>query len=305
LTATTTATAGRPRTRSEAVARSREEATTRRRRFSPGRGLAYLALILLSALWLLPFLWAVNTSFKSETDASAVPVTIAPAGGYTVEAYSRLFAQGNVPLWMLNSTIIAAAVTILTLIVSTLAAYAFSRLRFPGKAFFWALTIGSIMIPTQIFIVPLFDQMLALNLVDTYWGVILPQLISPVMIFVLKRFFDEIPGELEQAALVDGASRLRIFTQIVLPLSRPIIAAVAIFVFIGAWNNFLWPFIVTNDPGLMTLPVGLQTVTPGYGPIFALRMAQAVLAALPLIIVFLFFQRQIIKGISTTGIAGT
>jgi multiple sugar transport system permease protein len=275
-----------------------------RRPFRPGRAVAYAAIAIISALWLFPIVWAINTSFKSETDASAAPVSFFPAGGYTLDAYATIFESGRVPMWMLNSAVVAIAVTIITLVISTLAAYAFSRLDFPFKPFFYALTIGSIMVPTQIFIVPLFDQMLALGLVDTYAGVILPQVIAPVMVFVLKRFFDEIPRELEDAALVDGASRLRIFLQVVIPLSRPIIAAVSIFVFIGAWNNFLWPFIVTNDPALMTLPVGLQTVTPGYGIIFALQMAQAVLAALPLIVVFLFFQRQIIQGISTTGIAG-
>lgn len=276
-----------------------------RRRAEPGRIVAYVAMSILAILWLAPFLWAVNTAFKTETDASAAPVTIVPDGGYTLETFASIFEAGNVGIWMLNSTITAVGVTVITLVISTLAAYAFSRLDFPGRRILFALTIGSIMIPTQIFVVPLFDEMLALGLVDTYWGVILPQVIAPVMVFVLKRFFDEIPRELEDAALVEGAGRLRIFLSIILPLSRPIIAAVAIFVFIGAWNNFLWPFIVTNDPNLMTLPVGLQTVTPGYGVIYALQMAQAVLAALPLIVVFLFFQKQIIKGISTTGIAGT
>ncbi len=125
------------------------------------------------------------------------------------------------------------------------------------------------------------------------------------MVFILKKFFDQIPRELEEAALMDGASRMRILARIVLPLSRPILGAVSIFVFIGAWNNFLWPFIVINRSELMTLPVGLETVVSAYGIQYAQNMAQAVLAALPLIVIFLFFQRQIIKSISTTGITGT
>jgi len=127
---------------------------------------------------------------------------------------------------------------------------------------------------------------------------------APAMVLILKRFFDQIPVELEDAARVDGANRLRVFWSIVLPLSRPILAAVAIFVFIGAWNNFLWPFIVTTDADLMTLPVGLQTVKSAYGLQYAQNMASAILAALPLVLVFLFFQRQIIKGIATTGFGG-
>lgn len=231
-------------------------------------------------------------------------MTIVPAGGYTWDIYANLFRLGSIPTWMVNSVLVAAAVTLITLVISTLAGYAFSRLDFTGRRTLLGLTVASIMIPGTIFIVPLFDEMLAFNMVDTYWGIILPQVVAPVMVFILKRFFDSIPRELEEAARVDGAGSLRIFLRIVLPLSRPIIAAVAIFTFVGAWNNFLWPFIVTNDPDLMTLPVGLETVSTGFGVVFAENMAKSVLAALPLIVVFLFFQRQIIKGIATTGLGG-
>jgi multiple sugar transport system permease protein len=184
---------------------------------------------------------------------------------------------------MINSLIVSIGVTVITLVISTLAAYGFSRASFRGQKILLGIVVVSIMVPGQIFVVPLFDQMLSWGLVDTYGGVILPQVINPVMVFVLKRFFDEIPRELEDAARVDGTNRLRVFTAVVLPLSKGIIAAVAIFVFIGAWNNFLWPFIVTNNPLLMTLPVGLQTVKAGtgYGVQFAQDMAGAVLAAAP------------------------
>ncbi|MEV4075599.1 carbohydrate ABC transporter permease [Nonomuraea fuscirosea] len=269
-----------------------------------GRAVAFTVLALFSLLMLAPFLWAVNTSFKTEADAGANPVTIVPAGGYTWDIYANLFQLGSIPTWMVNSVLVAAAVTLITLVISTLAGYAFSRLDFTGRRTLLGLTVASIMIPGTIFIVPLFDEMLAFNMVDTYWGIILPQVVAPVMVFILKRFFDSIPRELEEAARVDGAGSLRIFLRIVLPLSRPIIAAVAIFTFVGAWNNFLWPFIVTNDPDLMTLPVGLETVSTGFGVVFAENMAKSVLAALPLIVVFLFFQRQIIKGIATTGLGG-
>ncbi|MEU6715524.1 carbohydrate ABC transporter permease [Nonomuraea sp. NPDC046802] len=274
------------------------------KRTNAGRVTAFVVLALFSLLMLAPFLWAVNTSFKSEADASASPVTILPEGGYTWEIYARIFRTGDIPTWMVNSLIVAAGVTIITLVISTLAGYAFSRLDFTGRKPLLALTVASIMIPGTIFIVPLFDQMLAFDLVDTYWGIILPQVVAPVMVFILKRFFDSVPRELDDAARVDGAGSFLIFLRIVLPLSRPIIAAVAIFTFVGAWNNFLWPYIVTNDPDLMTLPVGLQTVVSGFGVVFAQNMAGAILAALPLIVVFLFFQRQIIKGIATTGLGG-
>jgi multiple sugar transport system permease protein len=143
------------------------------------------------------------------------------------------------------------------------------------------------------------------HLVDTYAAVVLPQVVAPMMVFILKRFFDGIPRELEDAARIDGASELRVFRSIVLPLSRPIVSAVAIFVFIGAWNNFMWPFVVTNDPDLMTLPVGLATVKDAYGIQYAQAMASALLAALPLIVMFLLFQRRIVNSVATTGLGGT
>jgi multiple sugar transport system permease protein len=271
---------------------------------SPGRIGAIIALIILAVFWLLPFLWAVATSFKTETSAAATPVSWLPPDGFTTEAYANVLREGNIPLWTWNSLLTATIITIITLAVTALAAYAFSRLDFTGRKWLFVAIIASIVVPPQVLIIPLFYEMLAFNMIDTYWGLILPQVVAPAMVFILKRFFDAIPIELEDAARVDGASRLRIFWSIVLPLSRPILASVAIFVFIGAWNNFLWPFLVINDTTLMTLPVGLQTVISAYGVQYAQVMAQAVLAALPLIIVFIIFQKQIVKGVATSGFGG-
>ncbi|WP_445442499.1 carbohydrate ABC transporter permease [Clavibacter sp. km1a] len=290
-----------PRSRSAAIAR---EGRTEKPRFDLAKVVALIVLVVMSAVWLLPFLWAVLTSFKSETDAAASPVTIFPAGGFTLDAYASVLNGGSIPLWTWNSLITSIVITVVSIVFSALAGYALSRIDFRGKKLLMGAIIASIIIPPQILIVPLFYQMLSFDLIDTLWAVILPQIVQPAMVFILKKFFDQIPIELEDAARVDGANRVRVFLQIVLPLSRPILSAVSIFVFIGAWNNFLWPFIATNDASLMTLPVGLQTVKSAYGIQYAQNMASAVLAALPLIIVFLFFQRQIIKGISTTGFGG-
>ena len=272
--------------------------------FAPLRIAAFAVLLLLAISWLLPFLWAVATAFKTESDAASGDPSWIGASGPTVEAFTAILSQGNVYIWAFNSLWTAAAVTLITLAISALAAYAFSRLDFTGRKWLFAAIIASIVVPPQVLIIPLFYQMLAFNMVDTYWGLILPQVVAPAMVFILKRFFDAIPIELEEAARVDGASRFRIFWSIVLPLSRPILASVAIFVFIAAWNNFLWPFLVINDTTLMTLPVGLQTVISAYGVQYAQVMAQAVLAALPLIIVFLIFQKQIVKGVATSGFGG-
>ncbi|WP_449372681.1 carbohydrate ABC transporter permease [Arthrobacter psychrolactophilus] len=277
----------------------------RKKRFQPSRLVATIIVAVLAVTWLVPFAWATITAFKSETEAAATPITLVPKSGFTFDAFAKVLQQGNIPQWTVNSLFTAAAITIITLAISTLAAYALSRIDFTGRKLMMTIIVASLIVPPPVLIIPLFYQMVSFHMIDTYWGIILPQVIAPAMVFVLKKFFDQIPRELEDAALVDGAGRIRIFWQVVLPLSRPILAAVAIFVFIGAWNNFLWPFIVTNESSMLTLPVGLQTIKSAYGIQYAQNMASALLAALPLIVVFLFFQRQIIKGISTTGLAGT
>ncbi|KAF4407680.1 MULTISPECIES: carbohydrate ABC transporter permease [Streptomyces] len=268
------------------------------------RRLALGALAVMSLAWLLPLLWAVVTSFKTDADASSADHWVLPPEGWTATSYRTVLEQGDVLLWMFNSLVIAAAVTVITLVVSAMAGYAFSRTVFKGRKQLFAVTVASILVPGQLLIVPWFQQMLTLGLVDTYAAVILPQVVAPIMVYILKKFFDGIPRELEEAARIDGAGHWRVFRSIVLPLSRPMLAAVGIFVFIGAWNNFLWPFIVTSDPSLMTLPVGLTSVKNAYGVQYAQTMASAVLGALPLLVVFMLFQRHIVKSVATTGLGG-
>ena len=263
-----------------------------------------VVLSILALLWSVPIFWAVITSLKSELDATALPISVVPESGFTLARYASVIAAGDVPRWLFNSALTAALITVITVAISALAAYALSRTDFRGRKLLLGLTVVSIIVPPQILIVPLFREMQLFGLLDTYAAIILPQVVAPVMVFILKRFFDAIPMELEDAARVDGANKLRIFWNVIVPLSRSPLAAVSIFVFIGAWNNFLWPFIATNDPALMTMPVGLATVESAYGVQFAQDMAASVLASLPLIVVFLLFQKQIIKGVATTGLGG-
>ncbi|CAL9319457.1 carbohydrate ABC transporter permease [Streptomyces sp. SudanB66_2053] len=268
------------------------------------RSLALAALAVLAVVWLLPMAWAVLTAFKSEQDASDPVHWIWPQAGFTLDGFRTVIERGDLPLWMWNSFFVSAAVTVVTVAVSAAAGYAFSRTVFRGRRVLFALTVASVLVPPQMLIVPWFRQMLTLDLVDTYAAVILPQTVAPVMVFILKKHFDTIPRELEEAARLDGAGHARIFWSVMLPLSRPMLAAVAIFVFIGAWNNFLWPFVSTSDPALMTLPVGITAVKDAYGVNYAQTMASSVLAALPLVLVFVFFQRHIVKSVATTGLGG-
>ena len=266
-----------------------------------GTTIALVVAAALAALWLIPLLWAVDTSFKPESETTRVPVDWIPTR-FTLDAYRHVIAAGQIGQWMLNSAITAAVVTVLVVLLSSMAAYGFARTRFRGRRLLFALVIAGIVVPPQVLVVPLFAEMVSLGLVDTYWGIILPQVAAPIMVYILKKFFDGLPRELEEAALIDGASRLRIYWQVVMPLSRQVLAAVAIFTFVITWNNFLWPFVVATDPDTMTLPVGLATVQTTYGVRYAQIMATVVLGALPLLVVFVLFQRQIVRGIAHTGL---
>ncbi|MDA2803012.1 carbohydrate ABC transporter permease [Nocardiopsis suaedae] len=277
------------------------QAPRRRRRISPTGAAATVSAVVLALLWLLPLVWAVLTSLKPEAETTAVPIRWLPVEP-TVEAYRLVIARGDIQQWLVNSTVISVLVTALTLVMCAMAAYAFSRTSFRGRNALLLLFIAGIMVPPQVLIVPLFDQMRLLGMVDTYWGVALPQVVAPVMIFILKRFFDAIPRDYLEAAHLDGAGHLRVLTSVVLPMSGPILAAVGIFTFVQAWNNFLWPFVATTDPALMTVPVGLGTVQGAYGIQYAQQMAAAVLGAAPLIAVFMVFQRQIVRGVTDAGL---
>ncbi|NKI42173.1 carbohydrate ABC transporter permease [Streptomyces physcomitrii] len=268
------------------------------------RVLALAALLLFASTWLLPLGWGVLTALKSEQDASDPEHWLWPRSGFTLDRFSEVISRGDLPLWMFNSFAVATAVTVLTVAVSAMAGYAFSRTLFRGRRVLFALTVAAVLVPPQLLIVPWFRQMITLGIADTYAAVILPQTVAPVMVFILKKHFDSLPRELEEAARIDGAGHWRVFWSVLLPLSRPMLAAVAVFVFIGAWNNFLWPFVSTSDPNLMTLPVGITAVKNAYGVQYAQTMATAMLAALPLVLVFLFFQRQIVKSVATTGLGG-
>ncbi|QYC43207.1 L-arabinose transport system permease protein AraQ [Nonomuraea coxensis DSM 45129] len=274
------------------------------KRFRPGQLALLLVALVLAAVWLAPIAWAVATSLKPETETTKLPLEWF-GSELTLDAYRLVLGTGDIVTWAINSTVTAVLVTFLTVLLSAMAAYGFARTHFRGRRALLALILAGIMVPPQVLMAPLFAEMVALGLVDTWWAIVLPQVAAPLILYVLFKFFQDVPPELEQAAFVDGAGRWRVFFTIVLPLSRPVLAAVSIFTFITTWNNFLWPFLVSTDPNTMTLPVGLANVVQGtFGLRYAQIMASVVLAGLPLLVVFVLFQRQIVRGVAHTGLAG-
>jgi multiple sugar transport system permease protein len=283
--------------------RTRNAPTGSRWRSAIASGLAFGVLLVLAIIWLVPLAWAVDTALKPESETIAIPVSWV-SSNFTLDAFRQVLDAGNILRWYFNSALTSVIITVVVVLLASLAAYAFSRVPFRGRGVLFWVVLAGIMIPPQILIVPLFTEMNTFGFINTYQGIILPQIASPIAVFIFKQFFDGLPHELEDAALVDGASRFRIYWQIFLPLSRPAMAAVAIFTFVISWNYWLWPFIALTGTNMMTIPVGLATVQSAYGIHNAQIMASAVLGGLPLLIVFLFFQRQIVQGIAGTGLKG-
>jgi len=279
----------------------RPSGTRRRQRLASAA--AFIALIIVTVIWLVPFAWALDTAIKPESETTAIPSQWIPAHA-TLAAFGKVLSAGSLPRWYLNSVIVSVAITLITVVLASLAAYAFSQVPFRGRRLLFAVVMAGLMVPAQVLIVPLYTMMNNLGLVNTYQGVILPQIASPIAVFILKQFFDGLPRELAEAAVMDGCSRFRIFWQIWIPLSRGGLAAVSIFTFVWAWNNFLWPLIVITSTDMMPLTVGLSTVQSSFGLQYAQVMASAVLAAIPILLVFAIFQRQIVQGIAGTGIKG-
>jgi len=259
------------------------------------------ALIAFSVLWLVPLAWALATSIRPAQEVITDPTSWFTAHP-TLAAYKDIFDAGKLPYWYANSFITSILTTVLTVLAASLAAFALSQTRFRARRAAFVILLAGLMIPGQVLMIPQFLTLEATGLLNTYWGVVLPQVPNVVAVFVFKQFFDGIPRELIDAARADGASWLRTYRQIVMPISRPVISAVTIFVFVGVWNNFLWPLLVVTDPEMMTLPVGLTSVQDVFGVPYAQLMASAVLGSIPLITVFLLFQRRIVEGIAGTGL---
>ena len=259
--------------------------------------------VAVSALFVAPIAAALLTSLKSEAEAAEIPPHWLPEV-WTLQAWKSLWETGNISNWFINSLVVSVLVTAVVVTVAALAGYGFARTEFKGRTVLMGVVMGGLMISPAVLGVPLFTTVQQMGMVDTYWGMILPQCAPAAMVYILYKFFQGIPHELEEAAFIDGAGRWRVFFTIVLPLSRPSLAAVGIFTFIASWNNFLWPYMVTNNPDLMTMPNGIATVMNSYGIQWAQLMAGGLMAGLPLIIVFVFFQRQIVAGVAHTGLTG-
>ena len=263
----------------------------------------HLLLITGSVVMLVPFAWMLSTSLKEPGDVFIYPPQWIPQP-VQWENYQETVTVMPFGRFYLNSAIQAVSVTALQLLTASLAAYAFARLRFRGRDLLFMLYLATMMIPFPVTMIPNFVIMRYLNWIDTFRALILPPAFSAFSTFLLRQYFMSIPVEMDDAARVDGASSFRIWWQIILPLSGPALATLAIFTFLGQWNSFLWPLIVTNSEEMRTLPVGLATFQGQYSVQWHLLMAGSVIAVLPVLVIYIAGQRWFVRGITLTGMGG-
>ncbi|HYE36412.1 carbohydrate ABC transporter permease [Methylocaldum sp.] len=267
------------------------------------RAIVLVLLLVATGIFTLPFLWSLSISFQPAGDVFRWPIELIP-DEVTLQNYRRLWTEIPFARWLLNSSGVALAVTLANLFLDALAGYAFARLRFPGRNLLFALLLATLMVPAHVTLVPKFMLLNALGLVNTYTALIAPAMVQVVGIFLMKQFFESIPRQLEEAARIDGCNRFQVFWRVVLPASRPALAALGIYTFQGNWNEFLWPLVVTTTSDRFTLPVGLAMFRYEFRVEWTMLMAGAVLIALPTLLIFLVFQRLFIQGIATSGLKG-
>ncbi|WP_373895465.1 carbohydrate ABC transporter permease [Virgibacillus sp. CBA3643] len=269
----------------------------------PFRPVKIIIASLVALVFVFPIIWMIFVSLKPQNMAVAnVLDWFVPP--FTIDNYIEVLVESDVLLWLWNSVLIGVITTILTLIITSLAAFAISKMQFRYKSAIFIFFLAGMMVPGEATIIPLFEIVKNMNMLDTYAGLILPMVASPIGVIILKSFFDGVPQEVIESAKIDGCSHWRLYWSIVLPLAKPALAAIAIFTFIGSWNNFLWPFLAIVSEDLYTLPIGIPTFNSTYTTSYMLPMTVNAIASIPVIIAFLVFEKQIVKGVSFTGLKG-
>lgn len=259
-----------------------------------------LGLIALAVVWLVPMIWTFSASLRTEASIQSDLTRLVPVP-FTLENYQSILGSSQLGRWFVNSLIVAVVRTVLQLMICSLAAYAFARIKFPGRNILFPFVLVGLMVPGEATLIPVYLLFSNLKLLNTYTALIVPGIASSFAVFLLVQFFRNIPVELEEAAMLDGASRLGVYFRIFLPLSTPVLTTLSIFTFLGTWNDFLWPLMVATDPQIMTITVGLRNLTATVDRIqFAQTMAAAWAAGLPIVVFFLIFQQRIISGIQVS-----
>uniref|UniRef100_S0DFR6 Putative ATPbinding sugar transport protein n=1 Tax=termite gut metagenome TaxID=433724 RepID=S0DFR6_9ZZZZ len=268
-----------------------------------GNTLLLVLTFVIACTWAFPIYWAIITSIKPEQDVISEIAFIPRV--FNFSAYYYALFETKLSTWYLNSIVTSVTVTIVVILISVMCAYALSQIVFPGRKLLYGIILASFMVPSQALVISQFVLMYKLNLINTWGGIILPQLIVPVVVIVYKQFFDSVPKELREAAKLDGCGEFQILFKLYLPLNWGITTALAIITYIMAWNAFLWPFLVTNSDDMMTITVGITQTRDAFGVKYARDMAVAILAAMPVAVAYLLFQKRVTQALMlSSGIKG-
>lgn len=262
------------------------------------KSILFVVLVTLSLLVVFPLLWMVSIAFRPANETYVLKLIPDHA---TLDNMRHVLTAGRFPRYMFNSFFVAGTVTVLALFFHSMAAYALARLHFPGRELIFSLIFSTLLVSLPVILVPLFILVKALGMVNSYAGLIIPAIFNAFGIFLLRQFYLGIPRELEEAAIVDGAGYWRVYWNIILPLSRPILAALAVFFFLANWNAFLWPLTITTDQDLWVVQTGIASFQTQYSSSQQYVMAASAIVALPTIGLFLIFQRQLVESIKTSG----
>lgn len=273
------------------------------RKKTAGYYILNIVSIAIAVIFLLPIVWALFVSLQTEgQQIKSVFDWFKPP--YTFENYPQIMFDTSVPLWFKNSLIIAIATTALTILCSAMAAYALAKIQFKGSKIFFTYFLIGMLVPGEATIVPLFITANNLNLINTLPGMILPAVAGSMNLIIMVNFFKGLPDEIIESVRIDGGGEFTIFTRIVLPLSKPIIATVCIFSFVGSWNNYLWPLLCAMKNEMFTLPIGIPTFVSTYTVDYVVPMTAGMVASLPMIIMYILFERQIVAGMMTGAVKG-
>lgn len=268
------------------------------------RALRHTLLVAGAAIMLVPFLYMVGTSFKPHAFVMELPPTFIPSSP-TLDNYVEAFTSNKFGRYFLNSAFVAISSTVITVLLSALLAYAFARFSFPGRTVLYYTMLGTLMVPSLVILIPQFVLARNLNLLDSYLGLIIVYSAgAPFNMLLLRSFFEEIPQDLLDAGMIDGSGPFQVFWNIALPLAKPAIAAVSIFAFLGAWDEFTWAFTIINNDDLYTLPIAIRLFQQQHGTEWGLVFAASTIAVLPTILIFIIFQRQFISGVMSGAVKG-
>jgi multiple sugar transport system permease protein len=260
------------------------------------KGFLHIFLAITGLLTLVPFIWMISASFMSDGQSTVYPPSFYPAP-FTIIQYNKLFIRLDVAKNLFNSIFVSVSVTFVSLFFNSLAAYAFAKYRFRGRDSLFKLLLSSMIIPAQVTMLPLFLMLKTMGLINTYMAIIIPGMANIFGIFLLRQYMFSIPDSLIEAARMDGATEFQIYRRVILPLCKPILVTLAIFTFLGTWNDFMWPLVALTDSSMYTLPVALANLMGEHAKDPELMMAGSVITILPVIIVFVILQRYYMQGI--------